>query len=85
MISRNELANAITEYSQTLTSKFIAVAGGTSAISHTPAGDWIRNAVEWWQGWPWMETLSYVAIMLLIIERAFIVWAWYRKHKRGEI
>jgi len=85
MINRNELANAITDYSHTLTSKALAVIGGTSAISHTSIGGWFADAFNWLQSWPWMETLSYVAIMLLLIERGFICWAWYRRYKRGEI
>ena len=85
MLTRNELANAITEYSHTMTSKALAVVGGTSAVSHTPAGGWIKDATDWFINWPWMSTLSYIAIMLLIVERGFIVWAWYQKHKRGEL
>jgi branched-subunit amino acid ABC-type transport system permease component len=86
---KQELASAITEYSHTITSKIIAVAGGTSAISHTPAGSWLKgiidNTFSFFQGWPWMEFLSYIAIILLIIERGFIVWAWNNKRKRGEL
>ena len=85
MMNRNELASAITEYSQTATSKVIAVAGGTSAISHTALGGWVKDVFDWFHAWPWMETLSTVAIFLLVIERTFIVWAWWRRHKRGEI
>ena len=85
MLSRNDLANAITEYSHTLTSKIVAIVGGTSAVSHTPAGGWVADTVDWFIAWPWMETLSYIAIVLLIIERAFIVWAWNRKRQRGEL
>ena len=84
-MSKNDLVNAITEYSHTLTSKVLAIAGGTSAVSHTPAGSAIRDAIDWFSAWPWMETLSYIAIILLIIERAFIVWAWFQRHKRGEL
>ena len=85
MLSRNDLANAITEYSHTLTSKIVAIVGGTSAVSHTPAGSWIADTVKWFTEWPWMSTLSYIAIILLIIERGFIVWAWNRKRQRGEL
>lgn len=84
-MTRNDLANAITEYSHTLTSKLVAIVGGTSAVSHTPAGSWFSNAFNWLVDWPWMSTLSSVAVILLIIERSFIVWAHYKKHKRGEL
>ena len=99
MINRNELANAITEYSHTLTSKIVAVVGGTSAVSHTTFGEWVTgafdwlasfgggltDAFDWFLSFPWMTTLSYVAIILLIIERGFIVWAWNNRRKRGEL
>lgn len=85
MTDKNELVNAITDYSHTLTSKFLAIAGGTSAVSHTRIGDWFSGAFDWFAAWPWMETLSYVAIIMLIIERGFILWAWRNRIKRGEI
>jgi hypothetical protein len=83
--NKNELVNAITDYSHTLTSKILAVAGGTSAVSHTRIGDWFRDVFGWFAAWPWMETLSYIAIIMLIIERGFILWAWNNRRKRGEI
>lgn len=85
MIDRNDLTNAITDYSHTLTSKALAVVGGTSAVSHTSFGGWLTDAFDWFLSFPWMTTLSYVAIILLIIERGFIVWAWNNKRKRGEL
>lgn len=85
MIDKNNLANAITDYSHTLTSKALAVVGGTSAISHTSIGGWVRDLSEWFLSFPWMSTLSYIAIILLIIERGFIVWAWNNRRKRGEL
>lgn len=85
MINKNELANAITEYSHTITSKALAVVGGTSAISHTSFGGWLKEAFDWILEFPWMTPLSYIAIILLIIERSFIVWSWYNKRKRGEL
>ena len=85
MINRNDLANAITDYSHTLTSKALAVVGGTSAVSHTSFGGRIKEAFDWIIEFPWMTTLSYIAIILLIIELSFIVWSWYNKRKRGEL
>lgn len=84
-MNRNELANAITDYSHTLTSKALAVVGGTSAVSHTKAGDWLANTFDWFINWPWLETLSTIAVIMLIIERGFILWAWRNKYKRGEL
>lgn len=85
MIDRNGLANAITEYSHTITSKVLAVVGGGSAVSHTPFGGWIKESMDWFLSFPWMTTLSYIAIILLIVERGFIVWAWNNRRKRGEM
>lgn len=84
-MNKNELANAITDYSHTLTSKALAVVGGTSAVSHTKAGDWFADTFNWFINWPWLETLSSVAVIMLIIERGFILWAWYNRYKRGEL
>jgi len=84
-MNRNELANTILEYSHTMTSKAVTVVGGASAVSQTSIGSWIAGALEWFQSWPWMTTLSYIAIVLLIVERGFIVWAWNRKRQRGEL
>lgn len=85
MIDRNDLTNAITDYSHTITSKALAVVGGTSAVSHTSVGGWFKDSLDWLLAFPWMTTLSYIAIILLIIERSFIVWAWINRRKRGEI
>lgn len=85
MISRNDLANAITDYSHTLTSKALAIVGGTSAVSHTSFGGWLKDSMDWFISFPWMNTLSCVAIILLIVERGFIVWAWNNRRKRGEL
>ena len=84
-MTKNELANTILEYSHTMTSKAVTVVGGTSAVSQTPAGAWLAGAMDWFMTWPWMTTLSYVAIVLLIVERGFIIWAWNNKRRRGEI
>lgn len=84
MISKNELATMVLDHSQTIASKVNLAIGGTAAISQTPAGSWLADALNWFMAWPWMTALSYVAIILLIVERVFIVWAWNRKRKRGE-
>ena len=81
-MGRNELASAILDYSHTMTSKAVTVVGGVSAVSHTPAGSWIADAIAWFHAWPWMTTLSYVAIILLVIERSFIVAARISEYRR---
>ena len=84
MINRNELANIVLDHSQTIASKVNLVVGGTAAVSQTSIGSWLADTVDWFMTWPWMTTLSYVAIVLLIIERSFICWAHYRKYKRDK-
>ena len=85
-------ASIITEYSHTMISKLTALVGGTSAISMTPAGALIAQEMpllgrigNWLIHWPWIETLSHIAVILLIIERGFILWAWNNKRRRGEL
>lgn len=92
MINRNELASVILDYSHTIVSKFTLLVGGSAAVSKTQFGTWladlinqVMNAVIIFSGWPWMEMVTNAAIVLLFIERGFIVWAWNRKRKRGEI
>jgi hypothetical protein len=66
-------------------SKMFAVVAGTSAVSHTPAGNWFSEWFNLAMAWPWIEFLSTIAIILLIIERSFIIWAWNNKRRRGEL
>ena len=77
----NSAANGIYEYSHTLTSKLLAVVGGASAVTHTSIGESI-GLLDWVVSFPWLNLLSYIAVILLIIERSFIVWSHYRKYKR---
>lgn len=79
MINRNELANAITDYSHTLTSKAVAVVGGTSAVSKTDFGDWLTDIMTIVYQWPNMEMVANAAIILLVIERSFICWSWFER------
>lgn len=85
MLNKNHLANVITEYSQTVTSKVIGVVGGGSAVANTPIGSFVKEYFDIITSWPWMQALSYIALFLLVVERGFIVWAWNNKRKRGEI
>lgn len=80
----NGVANSLIEYSHTLTSKVLAAVGATSAGTYITS-KWYDPVYQFLIDWPWMGTLSFCAIVLLVIERTFIVWAWWRKYKRGEI
>ena len=75
-MNRHDLANQIAEYSQTLTSKVVAVVGGTSAVSKTEFGQWLSEVVSFFSKWPNMEMIANLAMILLVIERSFICWSW---------
>jgi hypothetical protein len=92
MINRNELANLIIDYSHTAISKLTLFVGGSAAVSKTEVGSWLADLINYAMdaaisltAWPWMEMVSNAAIFLLFVERAFIVWAWNKKRKRGEL
>lgn len=73
-------------YTSTLTHKAITAAGGTSAVynlrDYLP--DPVNNAINHVAAFPWMDLLSFVALVLLVVERSFIVWARIREHRRSE-
>lgn len=75
-MNRHDLANQIAEYSQTLTSKVVAVVGGTSAVSKTEFSQWLSDLINFFAKWPNMEMIANLAIILLVIERSFICWSW---------
>jgi len=74
------------DYTGTLTHKAITAAGGTSAVynlrDYLP--DPINNAITHIGAFPWMDLLSFIALLLLVVERSFIVWARIREHRRSE-
>lgn len=81
-------------YMQTLQHKLITYIGGTSAIyqlrdtlsEYLPS--WFVNPVsdlfQFLSSIPWMDFFSAIAVILLIIERFFIVSGKYRAWRRGE-
>lgn len=78
-MNRSDLANTIAEYSQTLTSKVVALVGGTSAVSKTSFGEWLTDLMSFLMQWPNMEAIANLAIILLVIERLFICWSWFER------
>ena len=80
------MINNVHEYTGTLTHKAITAAGGTSAVynlrDYFPKP--VNNAIDSIASFPWVDTLSFVALLLLVIERSFIVWARIREHRRSE-
>ena len=75
------------DYTGTLTHKAITAAGGTSAVynlrDYFPRP--VNDAIDSIASFPWIDTLSFIALLLLVIERSFIVWARIREHRRGEV
>lgn len=83
-------------YVQTLQHKVITYVGGTSAIYQMRdtltnwLPDWIVNPVSdafsFISQFPFMDILSALAVILLIIERIFILNDWISRHmiKRAE-
>lgn len=82
----NHLLEHMPDYTSTATHKIITAAGGTSAVYNIRdwLPDWMESTIDSVASFPWMNTLSAVALILLIIERTFIAWAWYRRWKRGD-
>lgn len=80
------LTDNLHDYTSTITHKFITYAGATSAgynlRGYLP--DPIGRAIDAVATFPWMDFLSFIALVLLIVERSFIVWARYREHKRSK-
>ena len=73
-------------YLGSLQHKLVTAAGGTSAIynirDYLP--DPVHDTFMLIQAFPWMDTVSFLALFLLFVERCFIVYAWYRRTKRGD-
>lgn len=82
----NHLLESVPEYTSTAMHKFITVAGGSSAVYNIR--DWlpkpVSGAIDTFAAFPWMNFLSMIALILLVVERSFILWAWYRRYKRGD-
>lgn len=73
-------------YLGSLQHKVVTAAGGTSAVynlrDYLPEP--VHDTLLIIQEFPWMDTISFLALLLLFIERCFIVYAWYRRTKRGD-
>ena len=73
-------------YLGSLQHKLVTAAGGTSAIYNVRdyLPDPVHDAFTLIQAFPWMDTISFLALLLLFVERCFIVYAWYRRTRRGD-
>ncbi len=82
----HHLLESVPDYTTTATHKIITATGGASAVYNVRGWlpDWFSDAIDGVISFPWMGFLSAIALILLVIERAFIVWAWNRRRKRGD-
>lgn len=82
----DQMIHDLPAYLGSVQHKIVTAAGGTSAVYNIrdylpePVSDVIQAAVDF----PWMDTVSFLALFLLFIERCFIVYAWYKRTKRGD-
>jgi hypothetical protein len=81
----NHMIDNVHDYTSTITHKMITAAGGTSAVynlrDYLPEP--VNHTINFVLAFPWMDFLSAIALILLIVERSFIVWARWREHKRA--
>jgi len=82
----NHLLESVPDYTTTATHKIITATGGASAVYNVRGWlpDWASDTIDSVASFPWMNFLSAIALFLLVIERMFILWAWYRRYKRGD-
>lgn len=79
----NSAANGIIEYSHTAVSKAVVWFGAASATTQLST-NWVDATYRFFAEFPWLNTLSAVSLVLLIVERSFVIWANWRKNKRGD-
>jgi hypothetical protein len=60
-----------------------AYTAGTAAV-HTEGSGFIERCLYFFSNITLMEFLSVIALLMLIAERAFILWAWNKRRKRGD-
>jgi hypothetical protein len=81
-----QMIHDLPTYLGSIQHKIVTAAGGTSAVYNirdylpSPVHDVIQAVSEF----PWVDTVSFLALLLLFIERCFILYAWYKRVKRGD-
>ena len=86
-----ELTNWLLSIQSTISHKLWTIAtGGTAAYTagsaavHSEGSGVIEKVTYFFTNMTLMEFLSIIAILMLIAERAFILWAWNKRRKRGD-
>lgn len=87
----NNLFDWLISIQATITHKIwtIAVGGGAvyttgSAYAHSSGDGFLSRLLNMLTDLTLLEGLSIIATILLIIERGFICWAWYKRRQRGD-
>ena len=80
------MAHDLPAYLGSIQHKVVTAAGGTSAVynirNYLPEP--FHNTIQAIAEFPWMDAISFLALFLLFVERCFIVYAWYKRTKRGD-
>lgn len=87
----NSLLDWLIAIQATITHKIwtLAVGGGAvyttgSAYVHSSGDGFLSRLLNMFTDLTLLEGLSIIATILLIIERGFICWAWYKRKQRGD-
>ncbi len=86
----NHLANDMPQYINSFIHKSFTWVGGASAAYQlsSSGADYIPDVLipifNWLWHINWLQLFSSYAIIALGIERTFVLWAWYRRVKRGD-
>lgn len=82
----DQMIHDLPTYLSSAQHKIVTAAGGTSAVynirDYLPEP--LHETIQAIADFPWMDTISFLALLLLFIERCFIVYAWYKRTKRGD-
>jgi hypothetical protein len=82
----DQMIHDLPAYLGSVQHKVVTAAGGTSAVYNVRdyLPEPVHDVIQALASFPWVDTVSFLALLLLFIERCFIVYAWYKRTKRGD-
>ena len=82
----DQMIHDLPAYLGSVQHKLVTAAGGTSAVYNVRdyLPEPVHDVIQAFASFPWVDTVSFLALLLLFIERCFIVYAWYKRTKRGD-
>jgi hypothetical protein len=87
----NELTEWLLSIQTTISHKVWTLVTGTgaaytagSAAANAEGSGFFERMLDFFINISVMEFLSMIALIMLIIERGFILWAWNKRRKRGD-